>query len=74
MTYLNIILSLIFVVMLLSLVANFTYGKAHDKWMKGKYEENTDYMNDMRDDNRTIIAYLDDIEDAVSTPKHGTKQ
>ena len=74
MTYLNIILSLIFVVMLLSLVANFTYGKAHEKEMKRKYQENTDYMNGMRNDNKTIIAYLDDIEDAVSTPKHGTKQ
>ena len=74
MTYLNIILSLIFVVLLLSLVANITYGKAHEEEMKKKYQENTDYMNDMRNDNRTIIAYLDDIEDAVSTPKQGTKQ
>ena len=61
MTYLNIILSLIFIVMLLSLVANFTYGKAHEEEMKKKYQENTDYMSDMRDDNKTIISYLETI-------------
>ena len=74
MTYLNIILSLIFVVLLLSLISNITYGKVHEEEMKKKYQENSDYMNGMRNDNKTIIAYLDDIEDAVSTPKQGTKQ
>ena len=65
MTYLNIILSLIFVVLLLSLVANITYGKAHEEEMKKKYQENTDYMNGMRNDNKTIIAYLDKIEEII---------
>ena len=61
MTYLNIILSLIFIVLLLSLISNITYGKVHEEEMKKKYQENTDYMSDMRDDNKTIISYLETI-------------